>query len=111
MAQRLKVHVKRNDFVQVLSGKDKGKRGKVVRVFPQKQRVLVEGVNFVHKHLRPTPKNQQGGIVKMEAPINASNVMLVCIQCDKPSRVNKKVLEGGLKVRQCKRCGEILDKA
>lgn len=101
-----KLHVKKGDTVLVLAGKYKGKKGKVLAAFPKKQRVLVEGVNIVKRHTRPTPRLPQGGIIEKEAPIHASNVMLVCTKCDKPTRVAKKFLEDGRKVRVCKRCGE-----
>jgi len=104
-----KLHVKKDDQVYVLTGKDTGKTGKVLEVDPDKGRVLVEGVNIVTKHKKPRGRNQQGGIVKQEGSISASNVMLVCSKCKKPSKTGRKFMENGEKVRYCKACGEIID--
>ena len=105
-----KVHVKKGDQVAVISGKDKGKRGKVLRVIPETNRVVVEGVNMVKKHQRPTQKIMQGGIIEKEAPLSASAVMIWCPKCQEPSRTGSKVLDDGKKVRPCARCVEVLDK-
>ena len=102
-----KLHVKQGDTVYVLSGKDSKKRGKILKVFPADNRVLIEGVNMVKKHKKPQ-QTQPGGIINQEAPIHASNVLLVCDKCKKPTRVGKRVLESGEKVRFCKKCGEII---
>ncbi len=101
--------IKRDDFVLVISGKDRGKRGKVIRVIPKESRVVVEGVNIVKKHQKPTP-TRPGGIVEMPAPIHISNVMLVCPRCNRPTRVGFTFLEDGRKVRVCKKCKENIDK-
>ena len=101
--------IKREDFVVVITGKDKGKRGKVLRVIPKKQRVVVEGVNIVKKHQKPTA-NSPGGIIEKPAPIHVSNVMLICPKCGTPTRVGFTFLEDGTKVRKCKKCGEVIDK-
>lgn len=106
---RNKVHVKTGDLVYVLTGKDKGKRGKVIKVFPDKGRVTVENVNIVKRHTKPRKADQQGGIIEKEAPIHSSNVMLVCPRCDKPTKVGKQILENGQKVRVCKKCKEVID--
>lgn len=106
----VKVHVKKDDMVQVLAGKDKGKTGKVTRVFPEKGRVTVEGVNQVKRHMRPTRINPEGGIVEKEAAVQASNVMLVCPACSKPARTGIRLLDDGNKVRFCKKCNEIVDR-
>jgi len=98
----------KNDTVLVTSGNYKGKKGKVLKVFPKESRIIVEGVNFIKRHTRPTPKNQQGGIVEKEAPIHASKVLVVCPKCDTPSRIGRKVLEDGKRVRVCKSCGEMI---
>jgi large subunit ribosomal protein L24 len=103
-----KLHVKKNDLVMVIAGKDKGKSGKVLSVFSKKNRVIVEKVNFIKRHTRPSAKQRQGGIIEREGPINISNVMLICTKCNKPSRIGKKYLEDDKKVRVCKKCGEIL---
>ncbi|AEB12450.1 50S ribosomal protein L24 [Marinithermus hydrothermalis] len=105
---RPKLHVKRGDTVIVVSGKDRGKTGKVIAVYPKKFRVLVEGVNIVKKAVRPTPDNPQGGFREMEAPLHAAKVRPVCPN-GHPVRVKKKILEDGTKVRVCHRCGAALD--
>ncbi len=100
--------VVKNDMVLVISGNYKGKRGKVLKVFPKKHRVIVEGVNFVKRHTKPTQKNPQGGIVEKEASIHVSNLMVICPKCDTPTRLGRKILEDGKKVRVCMNCGEML---
>lgn len=100
-----KLHVRKGDRVLVLSGKNKGKTGKVIKTLPREKKVLVEGVNIIKKHARPTQKIPQGGIREMEAPIYSSKVMLVCPSCQQPTRVSHRV-EAGKRVRSCKRCGE-----
>jgi large subunit ribosomal protein L24 len=104
------VHVRRGDTVGVIAGREKGKRGKVLRVLTGKGRVLVEHVNMVKKHQRPTQKLRQGGIIEREGALALSNVLPICARCDKPSRTGVKVLGDGRKVRTCKRCGEPIDK-
>jgi large subunit ribosomal protein L24 len=104
------VHVRRGDTVGVITGREKGKRGKVLRVFTGKGRVLVEHVNMIKKHQRPTQKLRQGGIIEREGPLALSNVQIVCARCDRPSRTGVKILGDGRKVRTCKRCGEAIDK-
>lgn len=96
--------IKKGDTVLVITGKDKGKKGKVLSVIPKKERVVVEGVNIVKKHARPTQKNPKGGIITQEAGIHISNVKLVCPSCGQPTRVGFKVKEDGAKVRFCKKC-------
>ena len=103
------MHIKKGDTVQVTTGKDAGKRGKVLRVIPRTNRVVVEGVNRVKKHQRPTRALPQGGILRIESPLHASNVMLVCNKCHRPTRVGRMVLDNGEKVRVCKKCREIMD--
>lgn len=104
-----KMNIKKGDRVKVLSGKDKGKEGVVLRSIPQKERVVVEKVNMIKKAMRPTQQNPQGGIASIEAPIHVSNVMLVCPACKQPSRVSKRINEQGKKVRVCKKCGKDID--
>jgi large subunit ribosomal protein L24 len=104
------VHVRRGDTVGVIAGREKGKRGKVLRVLTEKGRVLVEHVNMIKKHQRPTQKLRQGGIIEREGALALSNVLVVCSRCDKPSRTGVKILGDGRKVRSCKRCGEAIDK-
>lgn len=101
-----KVHVKRGDTVVVISGKDKGKKGEVLKVIPKKNRVMVKGVNMVTKHVKPNAANRQGGIVHQEGAVHASNVMLYCTKCNKATRIAYKLLEDGSKVRVCKHCNE-----
>jgi large subunit ribosomal protein L24 len=105
-----KVHIKKNDQVHVMSGRDRGKTGKVLKVFPDKQRAIVEGLNFVQKHTRPNPqKNIKGGILPKEASIHLSNLMVVCKRCNKHARVGFSILQDGRKARVCKKCNELLD--
>ena len=103
-----KVHVRSGDTVVVLSGKDKGKQGKVLQVSPKEGKVIVEGLNVVTKHVKPRRQGEQGGIVEAEAAMYASKVQLVCPKCSKPTRIAHKILEDGTKVRVCKNadCGE-----
>ncbi|MDG5473770.1 50S ribosomal protein L24 [Jeotgalibacillus sp. ET6] len=103
------MHVKKGDNVMVISGKDKGKTGTILAAFPKKDRVLVEGVNIVKKHSKPSQMNPQGGITNMEAAIHVSNVMLIDPKTNEPTRVGYKV-EDGKKVRISKKSGESLDK-
>lgn len=105
-----KLHVKKGDTVVVLSGKDKGKKGKILTALPQKERVVVEGVNIVKRHTKPTQKVMQGGIIEREAAIHSSNVMLVCSRCGKPTRFGAKQLGDGKVARVCRNCGEVIDK-
>lgn len=100
------MHVKKGDTVVVISGKDRGKKGKVLEVQLDRNRVIVEGVNVVKRHMRPSRRNPQGGIISQEAPIHASNVLLFCSKCNAPSRAGRKFLPTGEKVRYCRRCGE-----
>lgn len=104
------LHVKRGDTVVVISGKDKGKVANVKEALPKKGKLIVEGVNVVTKAVRPNPMaGVQGGLVKMETPIQSSNVMLYCIKCEKPTRIQMQTLENGKKVRVCKKCNEQID--
>lgn len=104
-----KVHVRKGDTVLVLSGKSEGKKGKVISVLPKKERLVVEGLNKVKRHTKPSQTIPQGGIVEKEAPIHSSNVMLICNKCSKPTRIGKRVLDDGKKVRTCKKCGEVIE--
>lgn len=103
-----KVHVRKGDTVLVITGKSAGKKGKVLAVLPESSRVVIEGVNVVKRHNKPTPKKPQGGISEKEAPIHSSNVMLFCNKCNAPSRTGKKFLADGEKVRVCRKCGEAI---
>ena len=103
--------IRKNDSVIVITGRDRGKRGRVLRVIPDKRRVIVEGVNFIKRHTRPNPqKNIKGGIVEREAPLSASNVQLLCPECSNPTRVGRKLLDDGRRVRFCKKCKGVVDK-
>ncbi len=104
-----KLHVRKGDTVYILTGKDAGKRGKVIQAIPSKGKVIVEGINVVKRHSRPTKAMPKGGIVEKEAPIDSSNVMLVCGKCNKPTRVSRKIVDDR-RYRACKKCGEIIDK-
>lgn len=105
-----KLHVKTGDTVVVLSGKDRGKQGKVLEVSPKEGKVIVEGLNMVTKHVKPRRAGEQGGIVKTEGPMYACKVQVVCPKCGKPTRIGHKLLEDGKKVRVCKKpgCGATL---
>lgn len=97
--------IKKGDTVMVITGKDKGKKGKVLSVNRKKQRIVVEGVNILKKHVRPTQKNPKGGIITQEGGIHISNVKLICPSCGQPTRVGFKIKDEGVKVRMCKKCG------
>jgi len=103
--------IKKNDNVVVTGGRDRGKRGRVLRVIPDKTRVVVEGVNFVKRHTRPNPqRNIKGGIVEREASLHLSNVQLVCPECSEPTRIGRRLLEDGRRVRFCRKCNGVVDK-
>ena len=105
-----RMHIKKNDLVYVLSGKDRGKTGKVLKVFLDKDRAVVEGLNYIQKHTRPNPqKNVKGGILPKESPVHISNLMVVCKRCNKHSRVAFSTMQDGRKVRICGNCSELLD--
>lgn len=104
-----KLHVKRGDLVEVISGKDKGKQGKVVTAFPETGRVIVEGVAMVKKHQKAKVQGQESGIIHVEAAIDASNVLRVCSKCQKAARTGIKILEDGSKARYCKKCQEVFN--
>ncbi len=106
--KRTALKVRKGDTVKVIAGKDRGKEGKILRAIPESNRVVVEKVNIMKKAMRPTQANPQGGISSMEAPLNASNVMLVCPHCKKPTRVGHRI-EDGKKHRVCKKCGKDVD--
>ena len=108
---RTRMRIRKNDLVEVITGRDKGKRGKVLVVLPEKGRLLVQGVNFIKRHTRPNPqKNIKGGIAEREAPIHVSNVMIVSPDDDKRTRIGSRLLPDGRKARIGRRGGEVLDK-
>jgi large subunit ribosomal protein L24 len=107
------MYIRKEDQVLVISGNHRGRKGKVLKLFPERDRVIVEGVNFIKRHTRPTQRNPQGGIVEKEAPIHVSNLMLVCPKCNTPTRVNFQVRSADgkasrNKARICKNCGEMI---
>ena len=101
--------IKKDDNVLVVAGKDKGKKGKVRFAYPEKNLVIVEGINFIKKHSKARGAVKQAGIIDLEAPVHISNVMLVCDKCSKPSRIGYKKMEDGRRVRFCRACNEVLD--
>ena len=108
---RLRTPVRKNDNVLVMTGKNRGKRGRVLQVLPARNRVVIEGVNFVKHHTRPNPRaNVKGGIVEREAPLHASNVQIVCPECGLPTRIGRQLLGDGRKVRVCRKCDGAVDK-
>lgn len=106
----IKLHVKKGDTVVVLSGKDKGKQGKIITAMPDKGKVIVEGINKVKRHSKPSLKVPNGGIITKEMPLHACKVQLVCPACNKPTRIAHKVV-AGKNARVCKKCGEVVDQA
>lgn len=106
----VKFHIHKNDMVKVIAGKEKGKTGKVLRVLPKKNRVIVEKVNFIKRHSRPSGKTRQGGIIEKEAPLHVSNVLLLCPKCNEGVRTGHQALEAGKKARVCRKCGELIER-
>lgn len=104
-----KIHVKKNDTVKVIAGKEKGKSGKILKAYPAKSRVIVEHLNMIKKHTKRRNQGQGGGIIEREGTIHVSNLMLVCPSCKNATRIGIKFLEDGSKVRCCKKCGEVVD--
>lgn len=102
------LHIKKNDSVKVLVGKDRGKTGKVLKIFPTKDTAVVQGVNFAKKHAKRTKQDDQGGIINREAAIDLSNLAVICKGCNQPSKVGVDILNDGSKVRYCKKCKEVL---
>jgi len=100
--------IKRNDIVKMLAGKDKGKTGKVLKIFPAKNRIIVEGVNYLKKHAKKTQENPKGGVIQRENSINISNAAIICTRCSKPTRVGFTKLSDGAKARICKNCKETI---
>jgi large subunit ribosomal protein L24 len=100
--------IKKNDTVLVVTGKEKGKKGRVISVEPKKDKILIERINIIKRHMKPSKKYSQGGIIEKEAPLHISNVMLVCSKCGKPTRIGNTVLSDGKKTRICKKCKEVI---
>ena len=108
---RVQTPIRRNDTVIVTAGRERGKRGRVLRVIPADNRLLVEGVNIIKRHTRPNPqRNIKGGVVEREASLHASNVQLVCPECGDPTRIGRRILGDGRKVRICRKCEGVVDK-
>ena len=105
--------IRKGDTVFVLTGKDRGKSVKVLHLLPggDNTRVIVEKINFIKRHMKPSQKQQQGGIVSIEAPLHISNVSVMCVKCGRPAKLASRLLDGGQKARVCKKCGEMVDKA
>jgi len=108
--KKFNFHIRKDDLVLVISGRDKGKKGKVLTVIPKDATVIVDKVNTVKRHQKPTQKEKSGGIIDKNIAIDVSKVQLICPSCDKQTRVGWKTLEAGTKARVCKRCGEMIDK-
>ena len=105
-----RTYLKKNDQVEVIAGKDKGRVGKVLKVLPDENKAVVERVNMVKRHTKAREMNQQGQIVEKEAPIHVSNLQLICPECTKTGRIGRKILDDGAKIRFCKSCGESIEK-
>jgi len=105
-----KIGFKKGDKVLIIIGEDKGKKGKIVRIFPKETKAIIEGVNFLKKHSKPTQKVPQGGIVEQEGALHISNIRLICNKCNKPTAIKRERIKEGKRVRVCKKCREIIDK-
>ena len=103
------MQIRKNDNVLVVSGKEKGKKGRVIAVYPSTNRILIEKLNMIKRHTRPNQQLRQGGIVEKESPIAASNVRLICAKCDKPTTISRKEQGDGARVRVCRECSEVID--
>ncbi|GBE36241.1 50S ribosomal protein L24 [bacterium BMS3Bbin07] len=101
--------IKKSDKVIVISGKEKGKQGRILSIMPKKNRVIIERVNMIKRHMKPSRQYSQGGIIEKEGTLHISKIMLVCPRCQKPSRISNHILDDGRKVRLCKRCKEVID--
>ena len=101
--------IKKDDTVIMIAGDEKGKSGRVLSILPSTDRVLIESLNMIKRHMKPGKKYSQGGIIEKEAPVHLAKVMLVCPKCSKPTRIGNKILENGKKIRSCKKCGEVIE--
>ena len=106
----VKLKLKKDDIVEIIAGREKGKKGKILTLFPNEGRLTVEKLNMLKRHTKPSAQNKQGGIVEKEGPLAISNVMLVCDKCGKGVRIKRKKLEDGKRVRVSVKCGEVMDK-
>ena len=102
-------NVRKGDQVKVITGNERGKEGEVLQVFVKQDRILVRGINFTKRHQRPTARQREGGIIEREGSIHISNVLVICPECDRPTRVGFKRTEDGAKMRVCRQCGEVFD--
>ena len=102
-------NIKKNDTVLVVTGREKGKRGRVLSIYPSNNRILIERINMIKKHMKPSKQYTQGGIIEKESPLHISNVMLICPKCNKPTKISSTFLQDGRKVRACKKCSEVMD--
>ena len=109
MMENVSSKIKLNDQVEVIAGKDKGRVSKVIKVLQSENKLLVEKVNVIKRHTKPNNTNQQGGIIEKEASLHISNLMIICNKCAEPTRIGKRILDDGSRVRVCKKCSEILD--
>ncbi len=109
LTERQTIRLRKDDKVKVIAGKDRGKIGKVLQVNRKKNRILVENINVVKRHTKPSAQNRQGGIIETEALIQSSNVQLMCNKCIQPTRIKMRRLEDGKKIRVCRKCNEIID--
>ena len=103
------MNIRKNDEVLIITGDDRGKKGKVHRYFPRENRLVVDGVNMEKRHMKPRPNIKQAGIIEREAPIHVSDVMLICPKCNKPTRIGANIVDKKNKVRVCKKCHEVID--
>lgn len=103
------LRIKKRDMVMVITGRHKGKKGRVLSVDPVKKRIIIEGINMIKKHMKPNKNYTQGGIIDKEAAIDISNSMLVCPKCGKPTKINNVVIDSSKKTRQCKKCKEVIE--
>jgi large subunit ribosomal protein L24 len=103
------LHIKKNDTIVIVSGDEKGKKGRVLGVYPRKNQLLVEKLNMIKRHMKPSRKYSQGGIIEKEAPVQRSIVMMICPKCNKPTKIGHKTLKSGIKMRVCKKCSEVMD--
>lgn len=104
-----KIRIRKGDVVSILSGRDRGKSGKVLEIDSRKGRVFVEKINIIKRHTKPGQKQRQGGIIEKEAPVNLSNVQILCQSCGKPTRIGIKTIDDGSRLRVCKKCNEVMD--
>ncbi|HDZ83756.1 MAG TPA: 50S ribosomal protein L24, partial [Nitrospirae bacterium] len=100
---------KKNDIVMVVAGDEKSKKGRVIAILNEGSRLFIENVNMIKKHMKPNKQYSQGGIIEKEAPVHRSNIMLVCPKCDRPTKIGNKILENGKKIRECRKCGEVIE--